>query len=114
MEPQVEFGDWFAIEGPMGNEWVPADIVNGNVEERFNPYASGEGYVNAAIPIPDQLQPYCENREAWVIAKVRGWGARLSAPGYMDCTEWVVFDSEQEARDYLKETFGDDEESEEA
>lgn len=38
----------------------------------------------------------------------KGYGARLSAPGYMDCTEWTVFDTEQEAKDYLEEMYGDD------
>lgn len=34
-----------------------------------------------------------------------GYGARLSAPGYMDCTEWCVFDSEEEAKDYLVDLY---------
>lgn len=37
-----------------------------------------------------------------------GFGARLSAPGYMDATEWAVFATEDEAKDYLVETYGDD------
>jgi len=32
---------------------------------------------------------------------VTGWGARLSAPGYMDCTDWSLYDSEKEAHDEL-------------
>ena len=36
-----------------------------------------------------------------------GWYARLSAPGYMDCTEWSgPFASEEEALADLVETFG--------
>lgn len=35
------------------------------------------------------------------IEEVYGYGARLSAPGYLDCTDWVVFPSEEEANDYL-------------
>jgi len=38
-----------------------------------------------------------------------GVGARLSAPGYMDCTEWSVFDTEEEAQTYLDETYPEDE-----
>ena len=37
-----------------------------------------------------------------------GYGARLSAPGYMDCTEWSVFDTVSEAEQYLVDTYGDD------
>jgi len=38
-----------------------------------------------------------------------GWGARLSAPGYLDCTDWCVFETEAEATEYLDDTYGDDE-----
>ena len=37
----------------------------------------------------------------WWVDLSTGHGARLSAPGYMDCTDWCVFDTEQEAIDYL-------------
>jgi hypothetical protein len=40
-----------------------------------------------------------------------GFGARMSAPGYMDCTEWCVFDTEREAEAYLAEYYEDDEEN---
>lgn len=33
--------------------------------------------------------------------KVTGHGARLSAPGYMDCTDWAVFPTEAEAAQHL-------------
>lgn len=36
-----------------------------------------------------------------------GYGARLTAPGYLDCTEWVVFDTVQEAIDYLESMYLD-------
>jgi hypothetical protein len=29
---------------------------------------------------------------------VCGWGVRLSAPGYLDCTDWEVFEDHDEAR----------------
>lgn len=41
------------------------------------------------------------------ITTVYGFGARLSAPGYMDCTDWVVFNTEKDAAEYLLETYGD-------
>jgi hypothetical protein len=33
--------------------------------------------------------------------------ARLSAPGYLDCTDWVDCETLQGALDYLADTFGD-------
>ena len=45
------------------------------------------------------------------VETVAGWFARLSAPGYMDCTEWQgPYETEEEALAGLAETFGDDEE----
>lgn len=46
------------------------------------------------------------------IETIIGFGARLSAPGYLDCTEWAVFDTEKEAQDYLDEYYPEDEEPE--
>ncbi len=37
-----------------------------------------------------------------------GYGARLSAPGFLGRTDWIVFDSEKEARFYLEEHHGED------
>src|ERR1700676_3292712 len=33
-------------------------------------------------------------------------GARLSAPGCIDCTDWDIFDSEEEAIHYLLDVYG--------
>ncbi|MCP3885122.1 MAG: hypothetical protein GY700_06540 [Propionibacteriaceae bacterium] len=41
-----------------------------------------------------------------------GYGARLSKPGYLDCTEWAVFDTQREAAEYLLETYYDAPDSE--
>ncbi len=43
--------------------------------------------------------------ERW--EKRRGWYARLSAPGYLDSTDWTgPFDSEKEAHAFLNEMYG--------
>jgi hypothetical protein len=36
----------------------------------------------------------------------RGYGARMSAPGYLDCTDWTVFDTVGEAREHLVDDYG--------
>lgn len=41
------------------------------------------------------------------VTTVYGFGARLSAPGYLDCTEWSIFDTEKEAAEYLLEVYED-------
>jgi hypothetical protein len=55
------------------------------------------------------FEDYCEGQvQSWEL--IQGYGARLSAPGYLDCTEWSVFDSPEEAEAYLQEMYGEDEE----
>jgi len=36
---------------------------------------------------------------------VEGYGCRLTAPGFLDCTDWCVFDTVEECREYLQEAF---------
>ena len=36
---------------------------------------------------------------------VEGFGARLSAPGYLDCTDWTVHPTIDEAKAYLVEMY---------
>ena len=81
MEPQVELWDWFIYE-----------------DEHGGTTAVDHDYLHDIPPmcIVDVIEQRCT-----------GYGARLSAPGYMDCTDWVVFDTEQEAIDYLAETYLD-------
>ena len=77
------------------------------------------------VPNSDSLTPenvvetctdiaqYCEGEpQSW--ENVEGYGARLSAPGYLDCTEWTVFDTPEKAITHLEENYPDDEEGSEA
>jgi hypothetical protein len=130
MEPQVAYGSFYEIDGPRGTEYVPAELVgeitithaDGHVEKRFptldelQEFDRAEGNLtedtdgdSCRFPIPSALVDYCENKEAWRIDLIAGFGARLSAPGYLDCTDWCVFETEKEAWDYLRETYLDDE-----
>lgn len=130
MEREIVFGHWYEVEGPMCNEWIPAELVgmvkikspDGNVVSRYMSLdelqefdrvtgdAEQESEGDAVrFPIPSSLADYCENKEAWKIDLVEGYGARLQMPGYLDCTEWAVFETEKEAEDYLEEMYGDDE-----
>ncbi len=94
MEKQVtEKKLWWIVETTQGTECFPVDLIGKEPadSEAFHDYCEGD------------VQSW-EQRE--------GFGARLSAPGYLDCTPWSVFDTEEEAEQYLEETYGDDEEDE--
>ena len=43
-----------------------------------------------------------------MVCKCVGYGARLSAPGYMDCTDWTVYDTQEEAEAGLNADYGDE------
>jgi hypothetical protein len=97
LEPQLVKGEWVEVDGPAGTEWIDADLVG-----------TAEPYQGPAIPIPESLADYCENRTVTEVKLIEGWGARLSAPGYLDCTPWTVFSTEEEAQKYLDEQADDD------
>lgn len=86
MEPDIEEGDWFQVDGTAGVFVFPEQYLS---EEDVRREYEGE---------------------VWEVETIHGFGARLSAPGYMDCTDWSVFDTYEEAARYLIENYSDDEE----
>lgn len=68
---------------------VPEDVA-GPYSQVMNP--------DSAYSPCDRMKPYCEGKPV-AVEFVTGWFARYSAPGYLDCTEWVgPFATEAEAR----------------
>ncbi len=58
-----------------------------------------------------------ERTEEWeempiVLELKHGWLARLSASGYMDCTEWCAYETEEEAKAALVEMYGTNDDGE--
>ena len=91
--------DWYKIDGTMGITFLPMDDGPNHI------------LVKAACGDADELQELFGdfyNGTVQDVEPVMGYGARLSAPGYMDCTEWAVFDTAEQAAEYLTETYGDD------
>ncbi len=88
---------WIEIDGPCGIEAVPFDVVFPSQSKKTE------------HPKFADVENYTENTEAYSITVRDGYGARLSAPGYMDCTPWSVFDTAGEAEAYLDEEYMDDE-----
>jgi len=80
MQAVWEHGVWLKAETDMGTVIVPANVLT----------------------IEDLRREYGQRVE---FETVEGWGARLSAPGYMDCTEWTLHESAEEAKAYLVDTY---------
>lgn len=80
MQKRIVYQGWYLVETTNGTECIPSDLCDGDLES---------------------VADYCEGTPQ-SIEGVTGFGARLSAPGYMDCTEWSVFDTESGAEEYLE------------
>ena len=96
MVPEILCEDFLVIETKNGETYpVPADVVNLSFREADN------------TPIDEltddsslqAVQDYCEGEPAKVsIVRGKYW-CRLSAPGYLDATDWSgPHDSEDEAK----------------
>lgn len=87
MQPEIYKDRAYIVETTYGTEVVPHDLV-------------GDGYT----PLTDFLEGTPYEDQIFVIKE--GYLARLSAPGYMDCTEWSIHDTAEEAMTYLEEMYG--------
>ena len=82
---------WHETDGDSGTEFSPAEDITASMAR--------DGY----------------NGKVYSQEQIEGYGARLTMPGYMDCTEWAVFETVKQAAEYLLETYfqmADDEMSE--
>lgn len=95
--------EWVEIDGPCGITYVPGDIFS---RETLQAIKNAEDE-----DTPDELialaRDYYESSTIYYVAVTKGFGARMSAPGYMECTEWFVFNTEAEAEAYLEKYYSD-------
>lgn len=86
LRPQVIQDLFVVCETTRGVEMFPANVVG--LSESYADYTDG---IIASVEL------------------VTGWFARLSAPGYTDCTDWCgPFPSEDAALAHLEEMYGED------
>ena len=97
MQPEVTYGRWYEIETLDGYYALPFELIG-------DAYIVSDRWVDAEDEpnLVDRINQYVGVPRDRVLAvqTIDGWGARLSASGYLDCTDWCVFQTEQEARDY--------------
>ena len=98
--------NWLRVEKTHGTEFVSiadTSLFVRNSETVTHPKSDEDR--DATI---EKIRTYTDGEpQSW--ENIKGYGARLSAPGYLDCTEWTVFDTEDEAREHLEEMYPDDE-----
>ena len=109
MNLYTEFGKWYEVDTTEGTEIVPARVAGELMDCQCWIDADSPNWPAVVIA----LQPYCSQIDGnGQIECVEKWGCRYSANGYMDCTEWVLADTEAQAIAECKELYGDDEDEE--
>jgi hypothetical protein len=98
--------NWLRVETTQGTEFVSVGDSSLFVRDsctQTQPMTEDERSATVA-----KIQQYTEGvPQSW--ENIKGYGARLSAAGYLDCTEWTVYDTVQEARESLDEMYLEDE-----
>jgi hypothetical protein len=101
MQPNIVKGLFLKVETDNGTEAIPSELLKG-----------WDGPVTR-----EMVEQYCEGTpeasgggENEVDARwVYGIFARLSAPGYLDSTDWSgPYDTEVEAQEHLEEMYGEE------
>lgn len=95
--------NWLKVETTQGTDFIPEELVSGVSNCDADNVDNMPLWFNA-------VQQYTEGApQEW--EWIEGYGTRLSAPGYLDCTEWAVFDTPEQAQAYLDEYYPEDEEN---
>ena len=79
-------------------KWVKVDDPKNGIT-----YIQGIFFEEEIFPKDVQIFLDFDQSEGTEISLVEGYGVRLSAPGYIDCTEWEVFSLEREAKKRFRE-----------
>jgi len=103
MQPEIHHGQWVMVQTEWGDESLPFGLVTDGMEE-IDQITKWLESNEDGIPADLFEGSIClEGETIFDISVETMWGARMSAPGYLDCTEWAFFDTEVEAIAHLKE-----------
>lgn len=86
MRPQTWYGSYTEIDTTERTYFIPSDFIPTGLAKRYYRH-----YVQGEIQ---------------TIETKTGWLGRMSAPGYLDCTEWEPGESEAELLETLNELYG--------
>lgn len=102
MQPEIENVHWYEVDTNRGIEFIRAEDVSGL---NMKPGQVMDGESNSEVSI---LEDFVEGDTIYSVTLREGWGARMSASGYMDQTDWSVFDTKRQAQDYLIDSYGNE------
>jgi hypothetical protein len=105
--------DWLKIDGREGSVYVEISNTGLTLDEiqRFmNEAGEDEWWIHSDFDLyVHDFIPY-DVDEVWAVeVHKKKFGARISASGYLDCSEWTIHNNPTAALDYLREMFVDEE-----
>ena len=108
MQQQIEQGFAYVIETDYWGSFVVPSDVCGVIDglEAVGDYMDDDEVTNEFIHACNALHDYVDGKIV-SIELAEGYLARMSAPGYTDCTDWSLYETEAEARDALTDMYGD-------
>lgn len=121
MKPQIVYGGWYTLDGSNGTEHIPSNLANVSSLRIGEILLVSDAVAHLNYCDLEECEKCNQTEEIYELLEYSslysskdhiesvslrcGFGARLSAPGYLDCTDWVVFDTKEEARDYLRDEY---------
>ena len=103
MVPEIVHGEWYEVDGDCGVNYIPGDCVY--IELDLDRAYDDDDQEWPAIL--EAVKDYTESKRVDTVTRMFGYGAQLSAPGYMDQTGWSVYSTEAEAAGELISMFYD-------
>lgn len=103
MQPEIWQDSYYTVETNCGTEIVPVDVCG-----TLSPCGHIEDEDVCRDCLRDHFGDYIEGREIYSAELKTGWLYRLSAPGYLDCTDTGSADTESEAIAELLDMYGNE------
>ena len=91
---------WAEVSTNCGTEFVAIEELGIALPDNLD--------IESLASARELLAEYVEGKQIYDYQIIEGYGARLSMPGYLDCTPWTVHDTEEEAEAYIEELYDDD------
>ena len=98
MVPEYLEDTWYEIDTTAGITAVPQSVTGKYKGKKDDPKAIYKFF-------GDYLEVFKAD-DVWSLeVRKKAIGVRLQAPGYLDATDWSVFDTDEEAREYLRDNY---------
>lgn len=95
---------WYVIETTNGTSYIPVSdvgvlpgLAKDNDDDVNIVSFPDDATEHDRATIRDMLRDFVHPDNIQTVERIDGYGARLSASGYMDCTDWIVCDTDHDA-----------------